>query len=248
MNIIEVPPLINQIISVFYFMRLWRRDHVSYFSKLVQIVVYMYYPVSLMAAAFTNDDETQQVFSIVASILAYVITARLYYILWKKDEILEFVDKFCSHSILDNDLYNRVNNRISTFMKAILLVELIVTFCIVGLAVTSLPIFTNGKKLPLNVYFPLDWEHNELIYWIAFVLLVYEFVLTLVCMLQTAIVSYLMMCCAIKFETLGIELKNLGYISEEKSSNEKFLYTSEKQTLFYAKLIHLIRNHQDLQK
>lgn len=236
---IEVPPRITQIFSLFYFMRLWRVGDVSDFSKFVQMILYFNYPASLLAGAFTNANETQQIFMIVASIITVVLTVRLYYILWKKDEILGFVHTFGSHSIQDNDQYNRVTNRISTLMKSILLLELMTSFCIVGLAVTSLPIFTTEKKLPLNVYIPLDWKHNDFIYWTAYVLLVYDFVLTLVCILQNVIVSYLMMSCAIQYETLGIELRNVGYISEGKRSNEE---------QFYVKLLDMIRRHQELQK
>lgn len=250
MNNIEVPPRIKHIISLYYFMRLWRDNissHCLQVHKLIMIV-YLYYPISLLAGAFSNENENEKIFFFVTVIITCVQTVRLYYILWKKEDTLGFIYKLGTHSIRDVDHYNRANDKISSLSKFIVMLEIMVIFCIVSLIASSLPIITNVRKLPFNLYFPFDWKHNNVIYSIALVFLTYQFMLTLVTILLSAIISYIMMSCAIKYETLSIEFKNVGLISEDDLSNLKIFSASEKRKFLHSKLINLIRSHQDLER
>lgn len=248
MHNITVHPRINQIISLFYFIRLWRFDNVSDFSltisKVVHLIVYVYYPVSLMAGAFINDNESEKMFLVVLSIVTFVLAIRLYYILWKKDEIIGFIRKLGAHSITDSEQFYRANDKITIFIKFVTFMELMLLGAVIAMTIITSPIISTTKQLPMNIYFPMDWKHNELFYWIAFTFVIYEMSLSLSSSLLNPIIWYLMMSCAIKYQVLGSEFKNLGRNIGQKSSKENITSVDS----FHTKLILLIKNHDDLQE
>lgn len=92
----------------------------------------------------------------------------MYYALWKKDEILDFVRKMGVHSIKDPDDYKKTNNNIKVFIKLSTTFHVIIIFGLLTLAVTSTPIFSSERRLPLNVFIPFDSRNNLILYWIAF--------------------------------------------------------------------------------
>lgn len=252
MHTITVPRRINQIISLFYFIRLWRCDAVSDFSimisRIVHLIVYIYYPVSLMTGAFTNDNESEEMFLVVLSIVTFVLAIRLYYILWRKDEIIGFIRKLGAHSITDSEQFDRVNHKITMFIKFITLMELTLLGAVIAMTIITSPIISAEKQLPMNIYFPADWKHNEIVYWIAFTFVIYEMIISMSSSLLNPVIWYLMMSCAIKYQTLGHEFQNLGFNTGEKSLTEKITSVDENGDLFHTKLILLIKNHYDLQK
>lgn len=241
---IEVPKRIHQIVSLFYFIGLWQAENVSDFrkwiTKILFLVVFVYYPVSLAAGAFTNDNENEKMFLVGLSITIFVLAVRLYYILWKKDEILGFIRKLGAHSIRDLDQFKQIKNKIRILINCVTALELMLVFAVSAMTIITLPIFSNEKKLPLDIYFPLDWKHNEFYYWIGFLFVDYEMVSAIVTSLLNAIVWYLMMSCAIKYQTLSTDFKYFGHVSSGKIGESKHL--------FHADLIILIKNHLDLQE
>ncbi len=260
MSNIEVPHRFNQIISLFHFIRFWRCDSISNFnstiSKIVHLIVYVYYPVSLMVGAFTNDNETEQMFLVVLSIVTFVLAIRLYYILWRKDEIIGFINELGTHSIADDELFHRINNKIIIFIKLVSFMEVMLLFAVIAMTIITSPIVSNDKMLPMNIYFPLDWRHNELFYWIAFTFVVYEMMISMSSSLLNPIIWYLMMSCAIKYQVLGYELKNLGFngdgggkaLSRNVTSVSEGVTSDQIKVSFQMKLILFIKNHRYLQE
>lgn len=242
---IDVPPRIHQIISLFHCIRLWRSDDVSYsnsmISKILHLVVYIYYPVSLMAGAFTNDNEAEKMFLVVLSIVTFVLAIRLFYILWKKDRIIGFIHKLGRHTITDGEQYHRVNDKIMIFIKLVTFMELMLLFAVIAMTIITSPIVSTKKMLPMNIYLPFDWKHNDLLYWIAFAFVIYEMMISMTSSLMNPIIWYLMISCASKYQLIGHELKGLGnVVSSSIAIGDKDSYQMQ--------LISKIKDHHDLQK
>lgn len=244
---IKVPPRIEQIIYLFYLIGLWQDDNRTNFRKWVwkifHLAVYVYYPVSLAVGALTNDNENARMFLVVLSIVTFVLAVRLYYILWKKDQIIKFIIEMGAHSIEDNEQFCFVNNKIRVFIKFVTYLQFMLVSSVIAMTIITSPIFSNEKMLPMNIYFPLDWKNNELFYWIAFLFVNYEMMISLVSALLNTIVWYLLMSFGIKYQTLGNQFKNLGSETERKG-----ILVRENQELFNLKLVELIKNHHGLQE
>lgn len=246
---IQVPARINQIISVFYFLGLWQGDNGRVLrkrvSKILHLLVYMYCPISLVAeVAFKSDNVTEQMFLGSASIVSFILTIRLYYFMWNEEKILGFIREMGAHSLKDCDNFNIINNRISLFVKLVTLLEIVVFYVAAALTIISLPLFSNEKHLPLNMYFPIDWKNNELVYWLVFLFVVYTLLSTGVCTFMNVIIWYLMMSCAIKYEIFGIELKRMGVVNQV---NDETITKRGNQHSSHAELIALIKSHQNRQ-
>lgn len=248
MYTIKVHKRIEQIISVFYFMGLWHDDRENNFRKWVfriyHIVIYGYFPVSLIAEAFTSDNESEAIYLGVVSIVAFVLAVRLYYFLLKKDEILELVHKMCTHSVTDNEQFHKVSNKIRVFIKIITYFGIMVVCSVSIQTVIALPMFSNEKVLPYNIYFFLDWRKSQLAYWIAFVFVMYESMISIVCVLFNIIIWYLMVSCVTEYQILGSEFRNIG---TKITLTENILSVVQKQELFLEELTSLIKRHQNLQ-
>lgn len=242
---IEGHKQIDRIISVFYFIGLWhgnRNVFCNWASKIWHIVVYVYYPIALLLGGLISDNETERVFLGVVGIVTVVLSVRFYYIIWKKDEIVGFIREIGTFSMTDNGEFNEVNNNIKGFMKFVSYLEFVLLCAVIGLSIVSLPIFSNEKHLPFNIYFPLDWKQSEVVYWIAYIFVMYEVVLSWMCTLFNVIVWYLMMSCATKYKLLGNKFRKMGF------DGRTLISVSGKQDLFLEELIELIKDHQNLQK
>lgn len=249
---IKLPERINQIISVFHFLGLWQGNDKTIFrkkiSRILNVVVYAYYPISLAAGSYFSDNETEQLFLGNLSIAQFVLTAKLYFFLLKNEQIIEFIRKLGAHSTKDSGLFNKVNNKIRVFVKFGTLLASMLLYVIIALTITSLPIFSKEKKLPVNLYFPVNWKENELFYWMAFAFVDYLFITSVVIALMNMIIWYIMMSCAIKYEIMCNEFRNIGFVNTTTTAAKEQIVSRQKiqQNLFCAELISLIKYHQDL--
>lgn len=246
MYTIKVHKRIEQMMSFFYFIRFWNDDNRSNFCKRVLNITYLsvygFTPVLLFAGAFKNYDEIEPIFSIVLSLVTFVGAIKMYYFLWNKDQILAFIREMGTHSISDKKEFDQVNNKIENLMKFGSCFVSMILCAAIGMITIALPIFSNKKHLPTNFYIPLNWKENEFVYWMSFGFVSYQILFSVVCASFNVIIWYMMVSCAVKYQILGNEFRNLGTLNEAKTTKDK------KQNLFPNELIALIKNHRNLQQ
>jgi len=217
---ITVHRRINQVISVYYFIGLWHDDSFTVRRKLASNVwfigIYGLFIMSMVGGAFKCVDDDESVFLANASLMAFVVMIKSYCLLWKKDEILEFIQTFGTHSIRNSKDFDQVNKKVNNFVKFMCIFELFVVGT--ALAMIALPIFFNQKRLPLNVYIFFDWKENEVLYWMAYLITSYQTMLSLSLALFNFIIWYLMMSCAIKYQILGNEFRGMGIVDGVENS------------------------------
>lgn len=244
MHCIEVHKTLNRMISALYFFGLWQSDNVSHCRswcvRTWYLGVYGYVVIALAGGALTTDNENEMVFLAVLSIVAFVLEIRLYFFLLKKDVILGFIRNMGVHSIKDDEEFYQVNDKIKAFIKFVSSFEIMLVVAVSTMAIIALPFFTSEKRLPLHYYFPFNWQENIILYITAYTFVTYGLMLTSLCTLFNVIIWYLMMSCAIKYQILGNELKNIGCGAEENDA------TVGEQDLFLLELIVLIKKHKQL--
>lgn len=228
--------------SLFRFMGLWRADNESGFHKttrnLLQLMVLAYYCLSLILAAYTSNDKDEIRFFAVGSIVVVNLTVRLYYILWKKDDILKLTSQIGTYLIKNREDFNRVNNKTNFFMKFATAMLFMNFSANIVLIIFKLPIFTNEKQLPLNFYFPFDWKMSEFRFWIVYAFVSYEMMLSATCTLLSIIIWYLMMSSATKYQLLCTEFREIGMNDTSDGTS----------TSFQQELMELIKSHKNLQE
>lgn len=160
---VEVPTTINRIINLFYRLRLW--DHYEgTFScatvlRLFQAINFVFFVISTIISATITPKIQEAVFLTDFSILTVTHAARMVYIVWKKVEILKFIDEIGTHYIVDVDEFVRVRNKIGAFLK---FAELFVLACFSNAIVAMIfPIFSH--EIMVNIAFP--WEKKGFAFW-----------------------------------------------------------------------------------
>lgn len=241
---IEVHKRIHQAIVLFHFVGLLESDNDSVFRKRsnIHLVLYLFFVVSVALGVYKSNDKFEIIYLAVMWIGSIVQTVRLSYILWKEEKILNFIHQMGVYSIKDYEQFYRTNNRIEAFIKFISSFQLM-TFCATIVLLTT-PLY--GRSLPLNIYVPLDWQVNAMVYWMAYLFVVYSIMLSVVCAVLNTIVWYLMLSCAIKYQILGNDFKNVDLINDEEKMLDK--RKREKQNFLLKELIVLITKHRNLLK
>lgn len=195
--------------------------------------------MSLAAGAIASENWIENVFLGVISISALIQTFRLYYFLWKQDEIIELTRCITNYSMNDLKEFKRVNKKIDVFMKFASYYHLMIFCGAIAVITEALPIFSSEKHLPLNMTLPFDWERSEIIYWITFAFVAYEVIFSVLCAVFNTFIWHLMMSCATHYEILGNEFRNLGAACRA---------TILKKEITADELIILIRKHLALQR
>lgn len=238
MYFIDVHKTIDQIFSILYFIGIWQNNNCNrmWCLRIWYLASYGYIVTAIAVGALTTNNESEVVFLAVLSIVAFVVHIRLYIFLWKKDEILGFIRKMGVHSsIRDVDEFNRVNDKINFFIKFVFIFEAMLLCAVTTMAVIALPFFTNERRLPLNYYFPFNWQDNLVLYVIAYIYVTYGLMFTCFCTLFNEIIWYLMISCGIKYQILGNEFRHIGADNGQ-------------QDPFLLELITLIKKHKQLQE
>ncbi len=254
MHTVEVHTRIEKIISLFYFIGFWHDENrsklLNWILRSWHLVVYGYYPFSLVAGALICDSDTERIFLGVMSIVAGLAAVRLYYFVLNKDKILKIIRELGVHTIKDSeDEFHRINEIVNVFIKFASYYVAISLSAIVSLIIIALPIFSTVNRLPFNIFIPLDWRSNELYYWIAYAFVSYEALMSVVCTLFNVIIWYLMLAFVLEYDVLGNDFRNMGWTSE---ATTKTLCTNvrvgRKSNVFGRELILLIERHRNLQE
>lgn len=208
-------------------------------------IFYLSFVISVLTGVFLSDDKNESIFLVAVSVAAVVIIVKLKYILCEQEDITKFIQNTGTHLLEDEVYFLQITKKINFLMKFATFFTCTTFVGITPLFILYLPIFSVEKRLPLNIGFPFDWRTSEIAYWIAYFYTIFNFMITIFCLLLNVIIWYLMINCAIKYETLGNQFRG---VSKTKATGERDKNISDAVMSFTEKLIDLIKNHRNLQE
>lgn len=241
------------IIKIFYQLGIWQIENVTIrikSKKLLHWFNYVLFQIFLVACAFLSDDREEFVFLFEIEIVVSVISIKLMYLLWKEKEILTFLyDPILAHPDADTEMSMKINKKLKMFMKFVYSYLLMAYVSFVFYIISSLPIFSTKKMLPLFINFNLNLKYSEVVYWILYFLIVSWILYSNVSTHITIIIGYVMLNYSIAYHVLASQLKRLGLNAMEKKlvdlRNNSNSHPPTK-TQFFQDLVRLIRAHQNI--
>lgn len=241
---VDVPLTINRIIALFYRLRVWDRDKGSISATvltLFQIINYVLFVTCNITSAAITSNMQDTVLLTDFSILTGTHAVRMVYIVWKKAEILRFIDKVGTHYTEDIEQSVRITNQISAILKFAEILSL--ACCGNCVLIIVFPIVSNHSIINLT----FSWEKTGLGFWISHIFLSLGTVYCIVWFLLTVIIWYLMLCCSFKYQLLGNQLRSLGK-RDTTVEKPKAWSPIEQQHFFLDDLIDAIKDHRDIHR
>lgn len=124
----------ERIFSLFYRMHIfWHREDEETMTersfKLFYSIFYCLFPSSLIAGAFASDNKGEVVFLVESSIMSAVSLIRLLYIIWRKNEILDLINRICDYGVKDEQTFSQTNDKLNILMKFSTAFFSLVYFC-----------------------------------------------------------------------------------------------------------------------
>lgn len=118
---IEVHQNVRRMISLFYGFGVWhRRDEETVGKRSFKLFCSLYhclFPLSLAAGIMATDNQSERIFSIEVTVVTSVLQLKLWYIIWKREEILQQLNRICDYGIDDRQTFNAINGKLANFMK-----------------------------------------------------------------------------------------------------------------------------------
>ncbi|XP_037035698.1 odorant receptor 94b-like [Bradysia coprophila] len=222
MATIEADKMLQQISKIFYLSGIWQSDGESKYRKISKKCFYSLFaawiPIFFAINAFRCVDRNESVHSAQIAVLTAVEYVKFLYLMYKKQEILSFLnDPIFVHSIQNREEYELANRKIEKLMKFLRPYCLAIFITVFLVIVIKLPIFSADKGLPFFISF--TWNVSEIFYWLAYLIISLSIVLSAVINFITVLVWYIMLNYSIEYELLGNKLKTLG-VSTEKDKNQ----------------------------
>nr|QGW45433.1 odorant receptor 60 [Bradysia odoriphaga] len=213
MYTIQVDKTLLQFIKIFYQIGIWQRDEELNYRKIGRKILFTFFGALLPFFFATNAvlcaDRNESIFSVHIAIITAVVYVKFLYLLFKKREILAFLnDPIVVHSIEYREEYERTNKKIKKFMGFVRPYFLAIFITVALIILIKLPIFSTDKGLPLFISF--SWNKSEIVYWLAYLMITVSLLLYCVVNSVTALIWYIILNYSIEYELLGNKLKNVG--------------------------------------
>lgn len=246
MYYVEIPNTINQIIVIFYELRLWNNKARTTFwergIKFFHFIFYSSFVMSFAVEAFIHDSDI--IFLAVAFLITCLHMIRFCNIIWKMNEILTLINQLGTHCTNDLEKSIKVKNKLGRFMK---FTKCFISACsFEGLLVLIFPIVSKKKLL---TDFGFSWETHRIAFWLTDVYNFLGVVYSVLIFFLAIIIWYLMMNGAIRYEILGNQLQNMGMNRRNvmTAQSDKISLT-EQEMLFIQDLIDAVEAHKTISK
>lgn len=164
------------------------------------------------------------------SIVAAVVSVKLWFIIWKQMQILRLLNRICNCSIRDHDNFSLIAGKLRSFMK--FSIVFIVALNVAALFSAVLPLLRSERTFFFKIAFPLDWKPNEIAFWTANLFIFAGNALSIVAILFSVIIWYLMLNCSLRYEVLGNELRTMGAPRNEETENKTIISRNTKDKVF----------------
>lgn len=247
MHSIQLHNSANQAMESLFRLGVWQHSETK--ASIREVIVKLFFsiypfffPISLMAGAIKSVSFDECIMLIESVLLTLVLSIKILYIIWKKEECVGFLNRICVHSIEDHAKFTSVNDQLNTFMKGakgFLIIAYVAGF----ISTVAIPMLGNGRKLFFNIGFPLDYQNSETSFWLATIFIATEGVLMTSAVVFTLFMWYLFLNSGLKYDLLGEQLRNLGVI---RTSNKRKISVSDKQKLYLQDLIAGIEGYNQI--
>ncbi|XP_037037879.1 putative odorant receptor 71a [Bradysia coprophila] len=262
---IKVDKTLQQFTKIFYQIGIWQNDEEPNYRKIGKKIFYTSFgallPIFYVTNVFLCDDRNESIFSVQAVIMTTVIYVKSLYLLFKKPEILAFLnDQIVVHSIENREEYERANKKIKKFIGFVRPYFLSISITAALLILIKLPTFSTDKGLPVFISF--SWNNSEMVYWLAYLFVSLSVVLYSVVNYITALIWYIMLNYSIEYELLGNKLKNVGgptvttiknqdknekqKKNREQELSEKTFNSVPQSNKFVENLIIVVKSHRNM--
>lgn len=207
---IEVDPYINRMIEIFHFTLIFTTDEATWNQKLGQKILFVNFivafPITITVGALQNESKIEALYLATLAILSLILAIKAYYAYSKKNDVIKFFNKMCVYSISDEIIFWKVKKTLRSFRNFTFVMLLLGTISLVSLMVAC--VYDNA--LPIKIWFPLNWEENKIYFWIAYCFVVINSIMAIAMIQFTALIWFIMINCALKYEVLGHRFRELG--------------------------------------
>lgn len=216
---IEIHKNINRIIRFFYRVGFWHRQDEKIFGKLFFSLYYTLFPISIVAGAVSNDIQMEaKILLVESAMMATLLLMKLLYVIWRKREILELLNRICDYRVDNEETFTAVNDKINVFMA--FATVLLCSVCLCAASISFIvPFVGKERNLFFQIGFPLDWRNNEFGYWVAFTFISTQMAFSATLVSFSIIIWYLMANCSWRYEALGQQVQRMGQLEEHPMSN-----------------------------
>lgn len=206
---IELHKRVKQLFELFYHLGIWNRgDQATVKEKRIKFFYSIYYflfPISLVAGAAKSNSSDEFVFLLESAVMVAVGSIKLYYIIWKQKGFTELCHRISSYSFGNLEEFTLVNRKVDSF--ATYAVFYFFSCVIIASAASGVvPFVGSENKLFFNVGFPMDYKNNEIAYWVAFLFLLTEILLSALIVSFSLMTWFLLFQCSVKYQVLGNQL------------------------------------------
>ncbi len=239
---LQVDPTLCRLMEIYRRVGIWRNEEESDFRKSCMRILYFLQYFSFLIyvligayIAYLNDETNQLIFLVEVGIAVSIAWLKLSYLLWRKDEILNFLyDPIVTHCTENYGESLKAKQKIRKFAAFIKVYTVMIFTIVTTVSVLSLPIFMSDEKmLPLFIRFNSESDHEFVLYWSAYLFG------TVGCLISAVYTSFLVFIWYILY----------NYSIEYKLQGHRFrsIGTTASDT-YHQELIHLIRAHNKLFK
>lgn len=244
MHYAQVHKHVQRYISVFYRFGIWHRGEKHTIKqtiiKLFYCIYYPMYSVSCLVGAFKNEKLENSIFLVEITFASAILAINFCYLIWKQKEILILLNRVCDFSIKSDDDHQRMTSKIDRFMKfAVAFVIFTFSFCI--LAVCGIPLVSSQKSFLVDIAFPLDYKNTEIGFWVAYVFLFTEYIISVICVAFTTMIWYVLYTCSLRTKVLRNDLRTLGRTTKKGKMTER-----DKHIQYFQDLKSSIDTQKDL--
>lgn len=243
---IHIHPMIKQIIQINYKFGLWQNEDAPFIRKIGRTIVYVLFSigfaVSLIGGSLITDDYHESLFLFTSGLMVSVLIFKTFLNYTKANQVLAIMQATCVHSIPNRDeedgLLRNINRKLSNFKKFSILFLVLVVITVLTFLILFFPAFMTKKKLPFNIWFPLDWKRSSIAHWMAFSYIIFCLIFNSFICLLTVVIWYIMLNCSIKYEILGNSFRHFG---------ERPVAREQKMKRKFSELIELCKMYQRLE-
>lgn len=208
---VDVHNFVKRIMSTFQLIGWWDSDGQTKWSnlrKLCLFVIFVSFCVALGVGVINKDDS----FLAVVALSATVQIFKLYYIIWRSSDVRHFIYSVGSFELDSREDFDHVNGQVKRFARVMntFLIYTVVPVIVAALFSAVANLLGKQKFLLCNVSFPLDWNHTELGFWMAFVFVYLNCFYAITSIQLDVIVWYVMMGFTTRLQLIGNNFRRLG--------------------------------------
>nr|QGW45427.1 odorant receptor 54 [Bradysia odoriphaga] len=257
MHKFQVHKVINLLISFLYRIRIWHRGDKPTVTELgmkwFYCIYYALFNLSILCGViFSSKTLHQSMFTATVVVMATVLEVKLCILIWKQETVLELLNRIGVYSIRNDDTFHACDKKMEFFFKFVV-IFLIATVVTAAFASFVVPFLGKERTLAYLIAFPLDWKRDNFAFCLAIVCTSTGSYLTIVAILFSIIIWFLMIHCSLRYEGLAGDVRIAGRITkrkngkmEEKELHNVFMQDLKESIIAHANLRGLIDEVESL--